>query len=897
MKPLSPSFHFSEIGRFPEPVDNVAIATRRLEAGTRITTDDRTFAVSHTIMEGHRFAVRPITAGESVLSWGLPFGIAIRDMVPGDYVCNQEILEALSVRSLDFDLPDAPNFKDRMVRYHLDPDTFSSGEQVALYESPPTFQGYHRSPERGVGTRNNIIILGTTSQTSGYARRLEERMRGVALGYTNIDRIVAVTHTEGGTRHTPNNRDLLLRTLAGFAIHANVGAVLAVDYGAEAITNEMLRDYMEEEGYPITETVHRFLTLREGFERDLERGEGIISEWLQEVDQTPRTLTSVAHLKIVLQCGGSDSFSGISGNPLAAWVVREVIRSGGSANLAETDELIGAEPYVLQNVRDMETARRYLDMIERFKERTAWHGQTVDANPSGGNKFRGIYNIVLKSIGAARKRHPDVRLDYAIEYSERMRQPGYHFMDSPGNDLESIAGQVASGGNLIFFITGNGSITNFPFVPTIKIITTTKRYELLSEDMDVNAGAYLDGTSMDALGQQMLDLTLRTASGEPTCGERAGHAQVSIWRDWRQTNDSHLQKLLNAQAPSGKPLQINPKKPSASLERSIPIPVWQIGDHTTTDRIGLILPTSLCSGQIARMAAERLNGSDLGSNHGLSRFISLTHTEGCGASGGPSEELYTRTMMGYLTHPLVVCGLLLEHGCERTHNDFYRDQLRNRGVDIDRFGWASVQLDGGIDRVMALIEDWFSVTLAGLARPPLAEGGLSAVRLGLLTAGPVPESTADALAQATLEVVAAGGTVVVPDNAEILTRPAYRDGLVHSAPIPTLSYGQSAAEAGFHIMEAQTDHWVETLTGLGATGVEQMFAVTPDHPMQGHPMVPLIQAGPDTYKDDLDLPLDLTVEQILKTVASVASRRYIPKQVAQRNMDFQVTRGLLGVSM
>ncbi|HCQ01767.1 MAG TPA: galactonate dehydratase, partial [Candidatus Latescibacteria bacterium] len=71
-------------------------------------------------------------------------------------------------------------------------------------------------------------------------------------------------------------------------------------------------------------------------------------------------------------------------------------------------------------------------MIERFKERTAWHGQTVDANPSGGNKFRGIYNIVLKSIGAARKRHPDVRLDYAIEYGERMQKPGYYFMDSPG---------------------------------------------------------------------------------------------------------------------------------------------------------------------------------------------------------------------------------------------------------------------------------------------------------------------------------------------------------------------------------------------------------------------------------------------------------------------------------
>ena len=69
-------------------------------------------------------------------------------------------------------------------------------------------------------------------------------------------------------------------------------------------------------------------------------------------------------------------------------------------------------------------------------------------------------------------------------------------MDSPGNDLESVAGQVASGCNLIFFTTGNGSITNFPFVPTMKFVTTSTRYDLLRAEMDVDAGRYLTGTSM-----------------------------------------------------------------------------------------------------------------------------------------------------------------------------------------------------------------------------------------------------------------------------------------------------------------------------------------------------------------------------------------------------------------
>jgi altronate dehydratase len=64
-------------------------------------------------------------------------------------------------------------------------------------------------------------------------------------------------------------------------------------------------------------------------------------------------------------------------------------------------------------------------------------------------------------------------------------------MDSPGNDIESIAGQVASGCNLVFFTTGNGSVTNFPFVPTIKVLTTSRRFQLLANDIDVNAGLYL----------------------------------------------------------------------------------------------------------------------------------------------------------------------------------------------------------------------------------------------------------------------------------------------------------------------------------------------------------------------------------------------------------------------
>ena len=893
---MSKAFDFDEVGRLPLPGDNVAIAIRRLQAGTEIRFEETSFQLDHTVMEGHRFAVRPIGAGQPLLSWELPFGAAIVAIAPGGYLCNQGILEALRGRDLDFELPSGPNFEDRIVPYQFDQANFKPGRQVARCDEMPTFQGYDRSPERGAGTRNYVVVLGTSSRTTGFAHLLAERLQDPIAG---IDGGVAVAHTEGGGHTRPHNCELILRTLAGFAVHPNVGAVLAVDYGVEAVTNRMLQDYMVAHGYPLDQVLHRFMSLSGSFDEHLQEGEQQIREWLAAVAGMRRSEQPLSRLKVALQCGGSDAFSGISGNPLAAWVARQLIRCGGAANLAETDELIGAEPYVLQNVRDAETARRFLQRVERFKERVSWHGESAEGNPSGGNKYRGLYNIALKSIGAARKRNPDVRLDYCIDYAEPMRQPGYYFMDSPGNDLESIAGQVASGCNMIFFVTGNGSVTNFPFVPTIKIVTTTARYELLSGDMDVNAGAYQDGTPMDELGQEMFERTLEVAGGDLSCGERAGHAQVQLWRDWAQQDGSRLAEIRDRKAPAGEPLTTQKEAgPELRFE------ALRVGEGHATDQVGLVLPTSLCSGQVARMAAQRLNALGLGREQGISRFVLLVHTEGCGGTG---EEIQTRTMLGYLTHPLVRCALLLEHGCEKTHNDYVRHQLEELGIAPEEFGWASVQLDGGIEKALQRVEDWFRQRLEGMERPDCKQVGQEGLHLGLLSTGTVDRDMAHALARLSRWVVSAGGSVIVPENSALLKAPGYEEGVLYERPSgPTLAYAQRPEITGFYIMETPTAHWVETLTGLGATGIEIALAHVGEHPLQGHPLVPLVQISAaeemqEHYGGDLDLMLsgstDQWSEQLLELLGRVASRRYIPRAVEQRNIDFQLTRGLLGVSM
>ena len=882
-----------DIGRLPDPADNCAIAIRDLARGTLVQQGDAQFALSHKVLEGHRFAIRSIPKGARLTSWGQPFGTARQDIRAGDYVINSGVQIELGRRRLDFKLPSQPNFDSQIAPYQFDAASFRAAPPLPIYSHRRSFMGYARGGGRGVGTRNMIVLLGTSSLVAGFVRTLTQLTSAMADAYAHVDGIVPIAHTEGGHR-SPNNRELLLRTLAGFMVHPNVGAVAAVDYGSEAITNQALRRYMRQNGYPLEAVAHQFYSLSNAFEANVEWFKNLLGEWLPQVNQSRRAPQPLGKLKIALQCGGSDAFSGISGNPLAAWVAKEVIRYGGSANLAETDELIGAESYVLDKVERLETARKFLAMVERYKEWVGWHGQTAEGNPSGGNKYRGLYNIGLKSLGAAAKRHPDVPLHDVIEYSQPMTGAGLYFMDSPGNDLESVAGQVASGCNMIFFVTGNGSITNFPFAPTIKIVTTSARYDLLKYDMDVNAGEYLDGSALDAVGAKMLDLTVNVASGQRSLGEQAGHYQVQIWRDWQQTRPVNAVMLERRPAPTGQPLPIAADLEAPKLE----IPVYEVNGALTTERIGLVMPTSLCSGQIARMTAARLNAPAMGRAAGLSRFAALVHTEGCGGTVVPE---FKETLISYLQHPKLCHALLLEHGCEITHNSYFRQLMAERGLDPQQFGWASIQLDGGIDAVMRKMMNWFAARLRHDVPPPRKTAGMEALRIALLTHGEISANAAREMAKLSQIIVGGGGMVIVSVQDRLLDSGFAPQLGLSAKPAPTLAYGQRPAQSGFHLMAAPRPHWGETLTGLGAAGVEVMLAMVGGHALAGHPLVPVLQTAVGAAPTaDLDAVLadDAALHQaLLQLIAATLRGEHIPKHQQTGADDFQVTRGLMGVSL
>jgi hypothetical protein len=258
-------------------------------------------------------------------------------------------------------------------------------------------------------------------------------------------------------------------------------------------------------------------------------------------------------------------------------------------------------------------------------------------------------------------------------------------------------------------------------------------------------------------------------------------------------------------------------------------------------------------------------------------------------------------LIGYLRHPLVGPALLLEHGCERTHNDMLRHALKRYGLDPNRYGYASIQLDGGIDKVVRKVCDWFASKQPLQSQPP-------ALSIALMDHEELDPRIARSLGLVALDVLGAGGSVVVPRIAQLLRTPDFLNLLGNpDVSRDTLSYGQAIEQHGLPIRATPSRHDVETLTGLGATGAAVILACVKNGALQANPLVPTLQAasaGDGQHRaSDIDLLIDpaadasVTSAHLLELLRSTARDEYQPRAGHRGFHNFQLTRGHLGVSL
>ena len=190
-------------------------------------------------------------------------------------------------------------------------------------------------------------------------------------------------------------------------VHPNVGAILPVDYGSEAVTNRMLQDYLIEQGYPLEHVIHHFLSVQGGFDANLEKGGAILSDWLNRVDAMERTKTSPSRTSRLRFSAGDRTHSlGCRATRSPRMSPKRSFATAGQPTSRKPTNSWARNAMCSRMSRIWRRHRCFWTRLSDSKSAPVGTVIPPKGNPSGGNNFRGLYNIAIKSIGAAMKRAP-----------------------------------------------------------------------------------------------------------------------------------------------------------------------------------------------------------------------------------------------------------------------------------------------------------------------------------------------------------------------------------------------------------------------------------------------------------------------------------------------------------
>lgn len=493
-------------------LDNVAVAKKDILSGTAVMFNNNRVNISALIKKGQRFALADIKNKEYLRQYGYPFAQS-RGIFRG------ELIQVSNIRNI---IP-----KESLKAYKMPPQIKLKKEYL-----DKVFLGIKRKDGKA-GTRNYYLIIPTSmcaSETALQAALSLDNSREIRRRYPHIDGIVAVPHTEGCGCDSGLQIERLMMVLKGYLNHPNVGGCLLMDLGCEQTNYEKMYGYLKGSILKDTKPVD-WLTIQEsgGTRPAIEKAVFIIKSRLAGVNRIKREPLPLARIIVGTECGASDSFSGITANPVIGNAVDKVILGGGSAILSEVTEMVGAFGMLLPRFRNLQTAYKFKRILKWYIDIGRRLGLTLEPNLVPENIEGGLINNYIKSLGAVMKGGTTV-IEDVIQYAEPLKARGLSIMQGPGNDPESITGLVASGANIICFSTGKGTITADAICPVIKITTNEDTFRKLPEDMDFDASRVLrEKTDINALGEELLEMIIAVASGTKTWSEKWKQRQFQVW--------------------------------------------------------------------------------------------------------------------------------------------------------------------------------------------------------------------------------------------------------------------------------------------------------------------------------------------------------------------------------
>lgn len=465
--------------------DNVAV----------VISDD-----SGGIPVGHKVSLEPICAGESVVKYGFPIGVASVDIQMGEWVHDHNVKTALS----------------GTLEYAYEPD-FKSLDKIL---DDKHFMGYPRA-NGDVGIRNELWIIPTVGCVNGLAEKAAANLRAEGLP-ENIDDVVVFGHPYGCSQ-LGDDHEASRTILADMVRHPNTGGVLVVGLGCENNTMDSFKELIG----PVDDQRVKFLVTQD-VEDELEACGKLLCELRDQAALALREPVPVSKLRIGLKCGGSDAFSGLTANALVGAVSDRLIARGGSAVLTEIPEAFGAETILFNRCVTKDVFDAAVAVVNDFKNYFISHGEPVGENPSPGNKDGGITTLEDKSLGCVQK-GGSAPLTDVLKYGERCTCAGLTLLEGPGNDIVAVTALAASGCHMVLFTTGRGTPLGGP-VPVVKISSNTALAERKKNWTDFNAGVLLEGLSMDQVADRFFDELCDVASGAYTCNEQNGYRDFAMWK-------------------------------------------------------------------------------------------------------------------------------------------------------------------------------------------------------------------------------------------------------------------------------------------------------------------------------------------------------------------------------
>ena len=480
------------------PRDMVAVALQPLAANEAVSYGAGEVTPLSDIPMGHKVALRDIKKGEPVIKYGFPIGEATEDIPKGGHVHSHNLHTLLS-GAHDYEYhPTHPKLEAR---------------------EPVTFMGYPRKVGRP-GIRNELWIIPTVGCVNDIAKALAEKAQKLVGG--SVEGVYAFTHPYGCSQ-MGGDQENTRQVLANLATHPNAGGVLLLGLGCENSGIDQIMPHMGEYDPARLRTL-----ICQQVEDEQAAAMTLIGELAENMKKDVRVPCPADQLVVGLKCGGSDGLSGITANPTIG-VFSDLLGSmGGTTILTEVPEMFGAETILMDRCADEGLFGKTVHLINDFKEYFESYHMPVYENPSPGNKAGGITTLEDKALGCTQKSGSGP-VKGVLKYGEKVTTPGLNLLSAPGNDLVASTALAISGAQLVLFSTGRGTPFGCP-VPTVKIASNSPLAEKKKNWIDFDAGRLLSGMSLDALGQDLMNLVLAIAGGQHTRNEINGFHDLAIFK-------------------------------------------------------------------------------------------------------------------------------------------------------------------------------------------------------------------------------------------------------------------------------------------------------------------------------------------------------------------------------